>query len=164
MCWMLGIQIKKKKNRWAPALKVCFFQCRERQGNRRWCNRAIPQSYNPGPQRGPAGSDCKTGPWKLQHAAWPFLSPARALRLLWNRSSAKEAQAQSPRPSFFPLTARKAKKKKKSNGHDMKRGLQWPTHLSSALLLMRPTRAEEAAVAGLQDGWLQALTLQERDK
>lgn len=46
----------------------------------------------------------------------------------------------------------------------MKRGLQWPTHLSSALLLVRPTRAEEAAVAGLQDGWLQALTLQERDK
>lgn len=46
----------------------------------------------------------------------------------------------------------------------MKQGLQGPAHLSPSPLLMRPTRTEEAAIAGLQDGWLQALTLQERDK
>lgn len=54
--------------------------------------------------------------------------------------------------------------KRSINSWGMKQRQESPAHLSPDLLLRRPTRAEEAAVAGLQDGWLQALTLQERDK
>lgn len=164
MCWMLGIQIKKKKQVGpCPQSMLPPVQTETREQAVAWQGNSSVLQPRPSTWFGWVHLQNRTVETAARCPAISFASPS-------SKAPVEQKQCQGGSGSvpqtqlLSPDCQEGKKKKKKSNSHDMKRGLQWPTHLSSALLLMRPTRAEEAAVAGLQDGWLQALTLQERDK